>query len=83
MQLNAFEPIIAHSLFASLSHLSAACEALTSRCVVGITANVAHMRAGVERSIGLVTAMSPYLGYETATSSCGSAAREYLLTWGG
>ncbi|MDT2008649.1 aspartate ammonia-lyase [Rhodococcus opacus] len=67
LQLNAFEPIIAHSLFASLSHLAAACEALTSRCVVGITANVAHMRAGVERSIGLVTAMSPYLGYETAT----------------
>lgn len=67
LQLNAFEPIIAHSLFESLSHLTAACDTLRTRCVVGITANVAHMRASVERSIGLVTALNPYIGYEAAT----------------
>jgi aspartate ammonia-lyase len=67
LQLNAFEPIIAHSLFESLTHLTAACDTLRTRCVVGITANVAHMRATVDHSIGLVTALNPYIGYEAAT----------------
>jgi aspartate ammonia-lyase len=67
LQLNAFEPIIAHSLFESLAHLTAACDTLRTRCVVGITANVDHMRATVEHSIGLVTALNPYIGYESAS----------------
>jgi aspartate ammonia-lyase len=67
LQLNAFEPVIAHSLFKSLTHLTAACDTLRIRCVVGITANVAHMRAMVDRSIGLVTALNRYIGYEAAT----------------
>ncbi|MDX1892058.1 aspartate ammonia-lyase [Mycolicibacterium sp. 050158] len=67
LQLNAFEPIIAHSLFESLVHLTAACDTLRTRCVVGITANATRMRATVDRSIGLVTALNPYLGYEAAT----------------
>jgi aspartate ammonia-lyase len=68
LQLNAFEPIIAHSLFESLTHLTAACETLGTRCVAGITANVEHMRATVDRSIGLVTALNPHIGYEAATA---------------
>jgi aspartate ammonia-lyase len=68
LQLNAFEPIIAHSLFESLTHLTAACETLAMRCVAGITANVEHMRATVDRSIGLVTALNPHIGYEAATA---------------
>ncbi|KAA0112856.1 aspartate ammonia-lyase [Mycolicibacterium sp. P9-22] len=67
LQLNAFEPIIAHSLFESLAHLTAACDTLRTRCIVGITANVDHMRATVEHSIGLVTALNPYIGYEAAS----------------
>ncbi|TGD86059.1 aspartate ammonia-lyase [Mycolicibacterium sp. CH28] len=67
LQLNAFEPIIAHSLFESLAHLTAACDTLRKRCVEGITANVARMRATVDQSIGLVTALNPYIGYEAAT----------------
>src|SRR6058998_2679996 len=50
LQLNAFEPIIAHSLFESLAHLTAACDTLRTRCIVDITANVAHMRAMVDHS---------------------------------
>ena len=38
-----------------------------TRCVVGITANVGRMREMVDRSIGLVTALNPYIGYEAAT----------------
>ncbi|BBY27001.1 aspartate ammonia-lyase [Mycolicibacterium sediminis] len=73
LQLNAFEPIIAHSLFESLAHLTAACDTLRSRCVVGITANVARMQATVDHSIGLVTALNPYIGYDAATKLAADA----------
>ena len=68
LQLNAFEPIIAHSLFKSLTHLHAACLTLESRCIRGITANTAQLEAMVTHSIGLVTVLNPYIGYETATA---------------
>ncbi|MEH7827870.1 aspartate ammonia-lyase [Gemmobacter denitrificans] len=68
LQLNAFEPIIAYSLFRSTSHLTAACKTLQVNCVEGITANREVLRAGVENSIGLVTALNPYIGYAAATS---------------
>jgi len=73
LQLNAFEPIIAHSLFKSVEHLRAACLTLAERCVVGITANVEHMRAAVENSIGVVTALNPYIGYANATAVAAEA----------
>jgi len=67
LQLNVFEPIIAYRLLRGMIMLSRACEALQSRCVEGITANVERMRYFVEHSIGIVTALVPILGYETAT----------------
>jgi aspartate ammonia-lyase len=76
LQLNAFEPIIAHSLFKSIAHLRAGCLTLADRCVTGITANREHLRAGVERSIGIVTALNPYIGYDNATA----VAREALAS---
>jgi aspartate ammonia-lyase len=68
LQLNAFEPIIAHSIFKSVSHLRNGCLILAERCVKGITANVDHLRALVENSIGIVTALNPYIGYANATA---------------
>ena len=67
LQLNAFEPIIAHSLFKSVLHLSNGCRVLADHCVSGITANRDLLRASVERSIGIVTALNPYIGYANAT----------------
>ncbi|HXZ95658.1 MAG TPA: aspartate ammonia-lyase [Burkholderiales bacterium] len=67
LQLNAFEPIIAHSLFKSLKHLHAGCLTLAKRCVKGITANREHLQRSVEHSIGIVTALNPYIGYANAT----------------
>ena len=67
LQLNAFEPIIAHSLFKSITHLRNGCLTLAERCVKGITANREHLRASVEHSIGIVTALNPYIGYANAT----------------
>jgi aspartate ammonia-lyase len=76
LQLNAFEPIIAYSLFQSLTHLRAGCLTLAERCVRGITANPAHLRRMVEHSIGMVTALNPYIGYEHASA----IAQEALAT---
>ncbi|WP_159701631.1 aspartate ammonia-lyase [Arthrobacter sp. 18067] len=68
LQLNAFEPIIGRSLFASLTHLTAACTTLASHCVDGITANTEFLRSQVEGSIGIVTILNPFIGYDAATS---------------
>ena len=68
LQLNAFEPIIAHSIFKSVGHLRNGCLTLAERCVQGITANREHLRASVENSIGIVTALNPYIGYANATA---------------
>ena len=66
LQLNAFEPIIAHSLFKSLLHLRQGCLTLARKCVQDITANVDFLAASVRNSIGLVTALNPYIGYEAS-----------------
>ncbi|MPW21828.1 aspartate ammonia-lyase [Paraburkholderia sp. CNPSo 3157] len=67
LQLNAFEPVIAHSLFKSVAHLRAGCLTLASKCVDGITANRERLQSLVENSIGIVTALNPYIGYVNAT----------------
>ncbi|HET9405494.1 MAG TPA: lyase family protein, partial [Burkholderiales bacterium] len=67
LQLNAFEPVIAHSLFKGLKHLANGCDTLRERCVKGVTANRDHLRRTVENSIGIVTALNPYIGYANAT----------------
>ncbi|MGW9413539.1 aspartate ammonia-lyase [Arthrobacter cupressi] len=76
LQLNAFEPIIARSLFASLAHLTAACTTLADHCIDGITANKEYLRSQVEASIGVVTILNPIIGYDAATS----IARQALST---
>ncbi len=88
LQLNAFEPIIAHSIFKSLQHLRAGCITLTHNCVTGITANRERLAEVVRRSIGLATALNPHIGYENATRVAQEALRtgkgvaELVLEWG-
>ena len=67
LQLNAFEPIIAHSLFKSITHLSRGSRTLADNCIDGITANRVVMLNSVKNSIGIVTALNPYIGYANAT----------------
>jgi aspartate ammonia-lyase len=76
LQLNVFEPIIAYRLLHALDSLKQAFIVLRIRCVDGITANPDRMRWFVENSIGIVTALVPVLGYETATE----IAKEALAT---
>jgi len=75
LQLNAFEPIIAHSLFKSLAHLAAGCRTLADRCVRGITANRERARRFVDESTALVTALTPMIGYARATELAQEALR--------
>jgi aspartate ammonia-lyase len=74
LQLNAFEPIVAHALFESVTHLEMGCRTLAERCIGGITANVEHLRSQVQDSIGLVTALNPIIGYAEATAVAQEAA---------
>src|SRR5690606_8113947 len=67
LQLNAFEPVIFSSLHRSLSHLTAACITLERHCVREITVNRDRMRTMVEESIGLITMLNPFIGYEGTT----------------
>ncbi|MBN1537724.1 MAG: aspartate ammonia-lyase [Anaerolineales bacterium] len=67
LELNVMEPIIAYNLITSLDLLRRACRILAERCIVGITANRDVCRCMVENSIGLVTALNPYIGYEKST----------------
>ena len=76
LQLNAFEPIIAHSLFKSLQHLASGCRTLADRCVRGIQANPERARRLLDESTALVTALTPILGY----SRSAEIARDALAT---
>ena len=67
LELNAFEPVIARSLLMSIRYLRRGCATLTDNCILGITANRELLRQTVENSIGLVTALSPKIGYEKST----------------
>ena len=73
LQLNAFEPIIAHSLFKSVNHLRRGCVTLADLCVDGITANRELLMNSVKNSIGIVTALNPYIGYAHATDVAAEA----------
>ncbi len=76
LQLNVMEPVIAFNIFQSVDMLTHACVMLRERCVLGITANREHIRHLLERSIGVVTALVPYIGYERASA----VAKEALAT---
>lgn len=76
LELNAFEPIIFYNLFQSIETLTFAVKTLVDNCIVGITANKEHCREMVENSIGIITAICPYVGYETAAN----IAKEALHT---
>jgi aspartate ammonia-lyase len=88
LQLNAFEPIMCRALMMSITQLRQGCYVLADACVSGITANVEKLRLSVEQSIGLVTAISPLLGYENATIVAqkaladGTSVRQVVLELG-
>ncbi|OZG71104.1 aspartate ammonia-lyase [Hahella sp. CCB-MM4] len=73
LQLNAMEPLIAYNIHGSIRLLNKAMEMFRVKCVEGITANVSRCKDMVDQSIGIVTAVSPYIGYENASRIAKSA----------
>lgn len=68
MELNAMEPVMAQCSFESVDLLINACDTLRTLCIEGITANEDKCREEVHNSIGIVTALNPYIGYEHSTT---------------
>ena len=67
LQLNVMEPVITECLIESLVWLKNGIETLTEECVLGITVNKEHCLEMVKNSIGIVTALNPYIGYKTSS----------------
>ena len=76
LELNAFEPIIFYCIFQSIDTLAYAVRTFVDNCVTGITANETRCRYLVENSVGIITAICPHVGYQTAAS----IAKEALKT---
>src|SRR5439155_26031765 len=65
-ELNVYKPVIAYDLLQSIRLLGDAARSFTDHCVVGIRANEPRIRELTERSLMLVTALAPKIGYENA-----------------
>ena len=76
LELNAFEPVIFDSLYQGLTMLARGVHTLNVHCIRGIRANEDACRREVERSVGVVTALCPKIGYNAACA----LAREALRT---
>ena len=63
LELNAFEPVLFHHLFESIDTLKEAAATLTKHCITGITANKGQREEYIEKSVGISTALCPYIGY--------------------
>ncbi len=88
LELNAFEPIIFYCMFQSIDTLTYAVRTLIDNCITGITANEDHCRDLVENSIGIITAISPHVGYQKAADiakkalKTGKSVRSLILEEG-
>ena len=76
LQLNVMEPVIVQSILESQTWLINVMNTLRARCIDGITVNADHCYEMVKNSIGIVTALNPYIGYKASTK----VAKEALTT---
>ena len=87
-ELNVFKPVMAYNMLQSVRLLADACNSFAENCVAGIEANEEHIRALMERSLMLVTALAPKIGYDKATEVAktahknGTTLREEALRLG-
>ena len=87
-ELNVFKPLLIHNFLQSARLLSDGCDSFEAHCVRGIEPNLARIRDGVARSLMLVTALAPHIGYDNAASIAkkanaeGSTLREAALALG-
>ncbi|QXE01265.1 aspartate ammonia-lyase [Terribacillus sp. DMT04] len=76
LELNVMEPVLVFNLLQSISIMNNGFRSFTDNCLIGIEANEDLMKEYVDKSVGLLTAVNPHLGYEVAAR----IAREAILT---
>ncbi|MGQ3036433.1 MAG: class II fumarate hydratase [Neoaquamicrobium sediminum] len=87
-ELNVFNPVMAYNFLQSVRLMADAAVSFTDNCVVGIEPRVDNIKAGVERSLMLVTALAPKIGYDNAAKIAktahknGTTLREEALATG-
>ncbi len=77
-QLNVYKPVILHNVLVSIELLADGCRSFTERCAAGIEPNRKRIQEQLDRSLMLVTALNPHLGYEKAAQIALLAYREDL-----
>jgi fumarate hydratase, class II len=87
-ELNVYRPVVAHNVLQSIRLLSDACESFTQNLLAGLEPRLDNLAAGVERSLMLVTALAPAIGYDKAAAIAkaahaqGTSLREAALASG-
>lgn len=76
LELNVMEPVLIFNLIQSISIMNNGFKVFTDHCLVGIEANKEKLQKDVEKSVGIITAVNPHLGYEAVSR----IAREAILT---
>ncbi|MBE2978134.1 aspartate ammonia-lyase [Priestia megaterium] len=75
LELNVMEPVLVFNLLQSISIMNNAFHVFTEHCLKGIEANEERLKEYVEKSVGIITAVNPHIGYEVAAR----IAREAIL----
>ena len=87
-ELNVYNPVMAYNFLQSVRLMADAARSFADNCVVGIKARIDNIKAGVERSLMLVTALAPKVGYDNAAKIAktahknGTTLREEALKTG-
>ncbi|MFJ5761384.1 aspartate ammonia-lyase [Neobacillus sp. NPDC093182] len=76
LELNVMEPVLVFNLLQSISIMDNGFRVFTDHCLVGIEANEERLKEYVDKSVGIITAVNPHLGYEVAAR----IAREAVIT---
>ncbi|PFK40659.1 aspartate ammonia-lyase [Bacillus cereus] len=88
LELNVMEPVLVFNLIQSISIMNNAFRVFREYCIQGITANEELLKQYVEKSVGIITAVNPHIGYEAASNiareaiKTGKSVRELCLEHG-
>ncbi|OTX78993.1 aspartate ammonia-lyase [Bacillus thuringiensis] len=88
LELNVMEPVLVFNLIQSISIMNNGFRVFREYCIKGITANEELLKQYVEKSVGIITAVSPHIGYEAASRiareaiETGKSVRELCLEHG-
>ncbi len=75
-ELNVFKPMLIYNLLQSARLLGDACASFEKNCVTGIKPNINEIKNNLDRSLMLVTALNPYIGYDKASEIAKKAYKE-------